>query len=287
MEALDLAARSAGGRTVERIVVDNGSGDDSATVLAESLRADELVLLSENRGFAAGVNAGLRRARGRLVLLLNSDTRAHGDAVARLAGALDDDGDAGLAGPVLLNEDGSAQLSAYRRFPTLATVFLDFCFPLANPLYGTRRHPYVLEPPRAGAGPRVVAHVMGAAMLVRADAARQAGPLDEGYFLYLEETEWQGRLSAAGWRVLQVPGAKITHLGGGSSSGYGFASPHLIASLRRYFGGSRALDAVIVAGALISLVAARAACVLRPREPRYRELSRACRSVVRTVITRS
>ena len=272
------ARASAGDLTVEEILVDNGSGDSE---LLRSQRPQATVLeLTESRGFGAGVNAGLAAARGRHALVLNPDAFCHGDAAARLVEHLDAHPQAAIAAPKLLNRDGTEQLNAYRRFPSVFTVFVDYCFPLSALLYGGRLHPYVL-PRSAYAKPRPVAHVMGAALAVRMAAVADAGGLDEAFFLYLEETEWQRRIAAAGWEVHLVPAARATHLGGASVGDYSFATDHFLASLERYHRGRESVRLAAIAGAGISFAAARAAQHARPQDRRFGRLADACSRALR------
>lgn len=278
VRAVADARASVGDLTVEEILVDNGSGDAK---LLRAQRPEATVLeLTENRGFGAGVNAGLAAVRGRHALVLNPDAFCHGDAAARLVAYLDAHPRAAIAAPKLLHPDGTQQLNAYRRFPSTLTVFVDYCFPLSALLYGGPLHPYVL-PRSAYAKPRPVAHVMGAALAVRMAAVADAGGLDEAFFLYLEETDWQRRIAAAGWEVHLVPGAVATHLGGASVGDYSFASEHFVASLERYHRGRERVRLAAIAGVGISLGAARAAQHARPRDRRFGRLADACSRALR------
>jgi GT2 family glycosyltransferase len=159
-------------------------------------------------------------------------------------------------------------------------VFMDYCFPLSAALYGGPLHPYVL-PRAAYAGPRPVAHAMGAALAVRMAAVAEVGGLDESFFLYLEETEWQRRIAEAGWEVHLVPGAAVTHLGGASAGDYSFASDHFLASLERYHRGSDGVRRAAIAGAGLSLAAARVAQRARPRDRRFGPLADASSRALR------
>jgi hypothetical protein len=274
LRALEDARRAAGDLTLQEIVVDGASGQDELELLRAGRPAARVVALPENRGFAAGNNAGIELARARHLLLLNPDAFAQGDAVAALVDHLDKTPAAGVAAPLLLNPDGSPQDNVYRRFPNLLTLFVDFCAPAAFLLRGRRLDPHNV--PRSELSqPRPIAHAIGAALLVRAEAARAAGPLDEGFFLYLEETEWQGRIAQAGWRRDVVPAARFVHLGGGSSSSHPLASPHYLDSVRRYYRRPRAAMAVIAVAATISLASLHVANALGLGSERTRSLERA------------
>jgi N-acetylglucosaminyl-diphospho-decaprenol L-rhamnosyltransferase len=273
LKALAEARRGADALTIQEIVVDGASGDQEVQLLRASLPTATVVALPENRGFAAGNNAGMEQATGRHLLLLNPDAFAQTDAVATLVEHLDEAPETGLVAPLLLNCDGSPQDNVFRRFPNLLTLFVDFCAPLAFLLRGTCLDPHNV--PRAQLRePRPIAHAIGAALLVRAEAARDAGPLDESFFLYLEETEWQQRIADAGWRREVVPAARFTHLGGGSSSSHPLASPHYLKSVRRYYRHPRLAMVVTGVAGTISWLSLRLANSLGLGTERTRALER-------------
>jgi N-acetylglucosaminyl-diphospho-decaprenol L-rhamnosyltransferase len=273
VKALECVQRAAGDLKLEEIVADADSSEEDLALLRER-RPQALVLeLRANRGFAAGNNAGIAVASGRHLLLLNPDAFAEGEALRQLVEHLDRHPRTGLLAPLLLSEDGSPQDNAHRRFPNLLTLFVDFCTPLAFLLRGRRLDPH--HTPRARlTGPCEIAHANGAVMLVRSEAAAAAGPLDEGFFLYLEETEWQRRMAQGGWRREVLPAARFVHLGGGSSEGFALASPSYLASVRRYYGRPRLTFAVVRAAATISRLCLLAAIGLGFRSQRIRSLER-------------
>jgi GT2 family glycosyltransferase len=195
----------------EVIVVDNGSDDGTADAVRARFPWVDVVALPGNLGFSAGNNVGLRRARGPVALLLNSDTVVNRDAVVRCLAFLAAEPRAGVVGPQLLHPDGRLQNSVHSP-PSLLTelvpkAVLEWCFP--------RRFPSKRRP---SATPIPVEAVLGACMFVRREAWESAGLLPEReFFLFLEETDWCWSLRDAGWQVFHVPDARITHLSGGSS----------------------------------------------------------------------
>ena len=251
VRALERVARSAGNVLTEEIVVDAGSSGEDISLMRERRPQARILELGVNRGFAAGNNAGISLARGRHLLMINPDAFAEGDAVEALVRHLDRHPRVGLLAPLLLKEDGSPQDNAHRRFPNLLTLFVDFCTPLAFLVRGTRLDPHHV-PRRELTEARPIAHANGAAMAVRTQAATATGPLDESFFLYYEETEWQRRMAAAGWDRVVLPSARFTHIGGSSSSGFALASPHYLASVCHYYDHPRVALAVIRVAALVS-----------------------------------
>jgi N-acetylglucosaminyl-diphospho-decaprenol L-rhamnosyltransferase len=200
--------------SLEVIVVDNASADDSVDMLRAEFPTVRLIANSDNRGFPAANNQGIAVAQGRYVLLLNSDTEVVGGALATMIAFADAQPDVGVVGPQLLNPDGSVQ-SSRRRLPTWATAFFESTW--LQP-YAPRRlleRYYVLDQPDHAI--LDVDWVKGAALMARREAIEQVGLLDEGFFMYSEELDWCRRFREAGWRVVYLPTAQITHHEGKSS----------------------------------------------------------------------
>jgi len=199
----------------EVIVVDNASTDGSAAMVRHGFPQVQLLVNDENLGFTAANNQGIARSQGRYVLLLNPDTELLGDALATMVGYMDAHPEVGALGPQLLNPDGSIQ-SSRRRFPTMATAFLESTvLQLWFPDNAVLRRYYVLDRPDDEV--QEVDWVVGAAILIRREAWDQVGPLDEGFFMYSEELDWCRRAREQGWKVVYLPTAQVVHYGAQSS----------------------------------------------------------------------
>lgn len=195
----------------EVLVVDNGSDDDSAKMVRDEFPEVQLIANDDNPGFARANNQAIRRSSGRYVLLLNPDTEVQPGALDRLVRFMDGHQRAGAAGPLLLNPDGTLQLSCYRS-PSLSRELwrmfhLDaLCrynsYPVARWNWDQ---------------PREVDVVQGACLIVRREALEQVGGLDEDYFIYSEEVDLCERLRHRGWTVHWVPRARVVHFGGQST----------------------------------------------------------------------
>jgi GT2 family glycosyltransferase len=195
---------------VETIVLDNASRDGSARAVVTRFPTVQLIQSDKNLGFAAGVNRAAACARGRSLLILNPDARLESDALDLLLEVLDRTPRAALVGPSLRYADGADQLAAFR-FPGLVQVALDL-FPIDrlmdSPLNGR-----VSDATR----PMQIDHPLGACMLIDRAAWQDVGPLDEGYFMYLEEIDWCRRARLRGWQVWHHPAAVAIHHGGQST----------------------------------------------------------------------
>ncbi|MBE2233164.1 MAG: glycosyltransferase family 2 protein [Anaerolinea sp.] len=203
------------GWTAEVVVVDNASTDGSAAMLAEDYPWVRVVANPDNRGFTRANNQGLALSRGRYLLLLNPDTELAPDALSQMLRYGERQPQVGIIGPQLRYGDGSLQ-SSRRRFPTLVTFFLESTvlqrwWPRNRVL--TRY--YALDLPDDAVSQ--VDWVVGACMLVRRAVLDQIGDFDEGFFMYSEELDLCRRAVDAGWQVVWLPAALVTHYEGKSS----------------------------------------------------------------------
>lgn len=195
---------------VETIVVDNGSRDGTVEAVRARFPWAEVVALPHNVGFAAGNNAGLARARGRHVALLNNDTEVLPGCFEACVRFLDAHPGVGVVGPQLLHPDGRLQNSIHNAPTLLAELVprgvLETLFPRRFPSKRYRHD-----------GPIDVEAVLGACMVVRREALAAVGPLPEDYFFFLEETDWLYAMRAAGWRVVHLPEARLVHVHGATT----------------------------------------------------------------------
>lgn len=184
------------------LVVDNGSTDGSPVAIRQRFPDVEVIETGENLGYAGGNNVGLRYALAQgadYVLLLNNDTVVAPDMLRWLVEAAEKDPRVGVAGPMIYYHDQPEVVWSvgggidWRRGQT-------WMIGLDEPDDG-----------RFGTEPREVDFITGCAMLVRAAALREAGLLDERFFLYYEEVEWCVRIRRAGYRIIHVPAAKMWH----------------------------------------------------------------------------
>lgn len=211
LASVQVGAQS--GHTVEVLVVDNASSDESAKLVAEAFPGVLLIQNEANLGFAAATNQGLARAGGRHLVLLNPDTEVQEGALSVLVDFLDSHPEAGVVGPQFIHPDSSLQSGAFR-FPTLAMALLDQ-FPVHHRLMGSRWNGRY---PNGCNAPFPIDHPLGACLMVRAEVLQNVGTLDEGFFMYCEEVDWCMRIKAAGWQIFCEPRSRILHRGGASTA---------------------------------------------------------------------
>ena len=191
-------------------LVDNGSSDRSVETVRRLFPAVKIIEAGRNLGFAKANNLALSRALGRYAVLLNTDAALTPDSVKEALSFMDGQKDAAVLGAQLLNADGSRQNSVANT-PCLLTELANKS--LLRLLFPHRYPGKEKELP----GPAEVESVIGAFMAVRMQAIEDAGPMDEDYFFFLEETDWCFRFREKGWKVYHHPGVRVFHLQGQSA----------------------------------------------------------------------
>jgi GT2 family glycosyltransferase len=197
---------AAGVPDLQIVVVDDGSTDGTAEALASLHPGLEVLRLSSAAGFTRAANQGLARARGDILLLLNSDTEVEPGSLPVLLEAFARDPRLGAAGAVLHYPDGSPQWSGGRE-PGLLWLFA-----LASglpPLLARLPRWRAVKP--VGTAPGAVDWVTGAALGLRRSAWHEVGPMDEGFRFYGQDLDLCLRLRKAGWKVELVPEFRVLH----------------------------------------------------------------------------
>lgn len=202
-QCLESIYRSELRSTFEIIVVDNASTDDSISVITTNFPDVHIISNDRNLGFAKANNQGIAMAKGRYVLLLNSDTIVLPGVFDEMLRVADLNPQTGVIAPKLLNMDGTLQKS-WSSFPSFISELVGKNFRI--------RHPVVNIPNTYD-----VDWIMGACMLVRAATIQDVGKMDEDYFFYSEETDWCFRIKKKNWKVWYLTSGEIYHLGGGST----------------------------------------------------------------------
>jgi GT2 family glycosyltransferase len=197
-------------------VVDSGSPDGTPDMVEREFPEVRL-LRRDNIGFSAANNLVLRESEAEAVLLLNPDTEVYAGTLDAALARLRSQPRIGMVGVKLVLESGELDHACKRSFPTPLSALAHFTG------IGRGEDAGVLSQYRAThlgddeAGE--VDAVNGAFMLCRAEAVREVGLLDEGYWLYMEDLDWCHRFWDAGWKVFYEPAGVALHVKGASSGG--------------------------------------------------------------------
>ncbi len=202
-------------RSFETIVIDNASSDGSVWEIRKEFPKVKCIDNGRNYGFAKANNQGVKSAKGEYLFFLNPDTIMHSGALEYLIDFMDNNKDVGMCGPKLLNDDGSIQRSV-RRFPSYRGALYRFTFLRYFKIFKNSYQRWLMRD-FDYQSQRDVDQLMGAALLVRKSIIEKQGGFDERYFMYYEEVDLCYRIKQNGWRIVYLPQACITHLGGRSS----------------------------------------------------------------------
>jgi len=197
--------------SLEIIVVDNDSHDGSVDALPDCSDV-QLIRNTSNLGFASACNTGARVATAPFILFLNPDCCFESGTLVRLLEALCLNDQAGMAGGLLCNADGSEQAGGRRDIPTPWRSFVR-AFGLSRfadrwPRLFYDFHLYKQSLPEHDIE---VEAISGACMLVKREAMEDVGMWDDAYFLHCEDLDWCMRFRQKNWKILFVPSAKIYH----------------------------------------------------------------------------
>lgn len=200
----------------EVILIDNASNDGIIPAATEQYPQVVCIANTDNVGFSRANNQGIRIAKGRYVLLLNSDTIVQPDTLEVMLHFMDENPTVGASGCKIVLPDGSLDKACKRGFPTpSASFYYAFGFSKLFPKI-PRFNQYQLgylspddEYP--------IDSLVGAFMLIRREAIEQVGMLDEEFFMYGEDIDWCYRIKEAGWVNYYYPHTQIVHHKGASS----------------------------------------------------------------------
>ncbi len=198
----------------EVILVDNASQDDSVSMVKKNFPQVKIIVNSKNIGFAAANNIGIKNSLSEYIMLLNSDCEIYSNSVKSLVDFMDKNKDTGIAGPKILNSDGSVQLSC-RRFPSLIDAAMHSLIGVFIPDNPFSKRYKLAEICRQE--PLAVDWVSGSCMLIRRVALKDTGLMDEKYFMYVEDTDLCYQMWKKGWKVFYFPKSSVLHHVGKSS----------------------------------------------------------------------
>jgi N-acetylglucosaminyl-diphospho-decaprenol L-rhamnosyltransferase len=226
----NLTASTPAEVSMEIVVVDNGSRDGSAEMVAREWPNVTLIRNEENLGYTRANNQAIRLATAPWLLLHNTDARLRPDTLSKLLACATSNPQAGAVGPRLEYGDGSWQRWTAGRAPTLGSaavyyLLLDRLLPFHGLFLG--------RDVRSRFRPDWVS---SACMLVRSAALEQVGLLNEQFFVYMDDVDLCQRLRDGGWTVWYDGSAEAIHYGSASIKREpAAANPVAVQSFNRYF----------------------------------------------------
>jgi hypothetical protein len=212
---LDSVLISAGNLSLEIIVVDNDSSDETAKIVEQFYPQVNLIQNKKNLGYAKANNQGIQEATGEYILLLNPDTQVLEDALSLMYEFMQENPKVGALGPKLLNPDKTFQASC-REFPTFSTLIWEFSglsrlFPRSR-IFGRWRMGYFDFDK-----PREVDQPMGSCLMLRRETLDDVGIFDENFGMFFNDVDLCFRIKKRGWKIYFYPDAKVIHHKGAST----------------------------------------------------------------------
>ena len=205
-ECLESVQKALEGVEAEVFVVDNASTDDTMSVLPQKYTWVRFIASEENLGFSRGNNIAIRQATGEYVLLLNPDTNVAEHTLRETVRFMDEHPQAGGAGVMMLNGDGTRAPESRRAIPTPWVSALK--------MLGFTKRYYMSHLPWDE--PCRIEVISGAFCLLRHTALDKVGLLDEDFFMYGEDIDLSYRLLKSGYENWYLP-LPITHYKGKST----------------------------------------------------------------------
>lgn len=227
-DSIDSLIKKTKGIDYEIIVVDNSSSDGSIEMLKNYSKKYNnffYIQTGKNLGFGKANNLGIKKAKGKYILLLNSDTNLKENILPEMISYMDKHPKMGVSTCSLLNKDGLLQGTG-GGFPTIFRIFAWMFFiediPFIDRLF-TPFHPmHPMSFYKGGSifkNKRKMDWITGAFMLFKREVFKDAGVFNEDFFMYVEETELCYRVVKSGWEIWYLPKWSIIHYGGSSSGG--------------------------------------------------------------------
>jgi len=194
---------------LDLIVVDNASSDESVSFLRSDFPEVKVIANETNDGFGAGVNIGLKEAKGDYQLILNPDVIVLPGALEDMVDYMEDNQEVGILGGKLVSPNGDLQYSCFRYYRPMTIVYRRTW--LGKMTRGKREIDHFLMKDFDHRTPRDVDWLMGSCLMVRDKVVNKIGGMDERFFMYFEDVDWCRRVWEVGWRVRYFPKARFSH----------------------------------------------------------------------------
>jgi GT2 family glycosyltransferase len=230
----------------ELFVVDSDSKEETRNLLRDEYAKVKIIPFKKNLGYSKILNVGLKKARGKYILILNADIVVLEDAIEKMLRYMMKHSEVGILGPQLLDFVNNVQPSCFS-FPGIGVILARRTF-LGKTKWGKKRinrfFKYTQDSMDKIRRPISVDWIQGSAMMINKSALKKVGPLDERFFLYFEDIDWCRRFWQAGYKVIYSPEIKMAHYYHRSSKKLGivldlffnkYARIHIVSALKYFW----------------------------------------------------
>lgn len=217
---LDSIKKNLHGIEYETIVADSATEEATEMMMREDFPEIKFFPFSKNVGFQALLNKGLKESSGKYILLLNGDIIITPNSVERMVQYMRNNPRIGMLGPKQLNFDESLQFSCFHFYKPITILYRRTFLNIFK--FAKRHLDWFLMRDYDHKEPKEVDWLMGSAILVSREASEKVGPMDERFFMYMEDVDWCRRFWENGFRVVYYPLASMYHYHGKGSGKAGF-----------------------------------------------------------------
>ncbi|EKE20669.1 MAG: hypothetical protein ACD_7C00507G0006 [uncultured bacterium] len=204
----------------EIIVADSDTEEETEMMMREEFPQVKFFPFFENVGFKKLVNMGSTNSSGEYLLVLNGDILVKENSVEKMLEYVKSDKTFGMIAPRLLNFNGTPQDSCFRFYKLITIVYRRTI--LGKLPFAKKHLDWFLMRDYDRKEPREVDWVMGSAMMIPRKAFKKVGPMDERFFMYMEDVDWCRRFWENGFKVIYFPLAEMLHYHGKGSGKNGF-----------------------------------------------------------------
>jgi hypothetical protein len=215
---LDSIGKNYSRKEFEIIVADSETEEDTEILMREVYPNIKFISFKKNVGFQTLVKRGIEESKGEYVLLLNGDILITENSIEKLLDFLKTNSQIGMAGPQLINFNGTLQYSCFRYYRPLTIIYRRTF--LKKFVFAKKHLDWFLMKDYDHKNPKEVDWLMGSALLVSRAAVTKVGLMDPRFFMYMEDVDWCRRFWENGYKVVYFPQSKMHHYHGkGSAKG--------------------------------------------------------------------
>ncbi len=216
----------------EVLVADSATEEDTEILMREEFPDISFFPFVDNVGFKTLINTSLAKARGEYIFLINSDIILTADALPKMMAYLRAHPAVGILGPKQLNFNGGIQESCFHFYRPQTILYRRTW--LGNLPFGRKHLKWFTMALYDRKHAKEVDWLMGSALLVTREAKDKVGPMDDRFFMYMEDTDWCRRFWECGFEVVYLPEASVYHYHGKGSAKGGFFGSLLFNRLTWY-----------------------------------------------------
>jgi GT2 family glycosyltransferase len=217
---LNSIKKNVKGLDYELIVADSETQEETEIMMREEYPEAKFFPFKENVGFQVMLNKGIKESSGKFILLLNGDIIVTPDSVEKILSYMKENPAIGIAGPKLLNFNGTIQDSCFHFYRPITIIYRRT---FLNKFNFARKHlNWFLMKDYDHMSPKEVDWLMGSAMLVSREAVEKVGLMDPQFFMYMEDVDWCRRFWESGYKVIYYPLSVMNHYHGKGSDKGGF-----------------------------------------------------------------